>query len=440
MQSNHAQYDVVVIGGGVAGLAASAFIARAGRRVLVLEQSRELGGRARTREHEGFYLNQGPHALYRAGRGIEVLGQLGIQVHGKPPAVSGAYAVKGGIKHAFPVGFVSLLSTTLFGAAAKFETARFLASLLKIDAGAVMNTSLRDWVNSKIDHQEVRDFLYTVCRIATYTNAPDLMSAGVAIDQLQKAFEKNVLYLNGGWQTIVDGLIDTAKAAGVDIETGSRVDHLDRETGGAIRGVVLDDGRQIGASTVVIASSPAVAASLVEDVGRSSLQRFADEALPVRAACLDLALSGLPKPRVTAAFGVDQPLYLSVHSAAARLAPQGSALIHLAKYLEPGVDQEPEEVEREMEALMDLVQPGWRHLVVYRRFLPEMVVINAMTTATMGGAIGRPSPAVDEAPGVYVVGDWVGPEGLLVDASLASAKLAADMVSERYSATMAMAS
>ncbi len=30
-----------------------------------------------------------------------------------------------------------------------------------------------------------------------------------------------------------------------------------------------------------------------------------------------------------------------------------------------------------------------------------------------------------DAPGVFVVGDWVGPEGMLLDASLASAERAA---------------
>jgi pyruvate/2-oxoglutarate dehydrogenase complex dihydrolipoamide dehydrogenase (E3) component len=31
-------------------------------------------------------------------------------------------------------------------------------------------------------------------------------------------------------------------------------------------------------------------------------------------------------------------------------------------------------------------------------------------------------------PGLYVVGDWVGAEGLLVDASLASARRAAELI------------
>ena len=42
-----------------------------------------------------------------------------------------------------------------------------------------------------------------------------------------------------------------------------------------------------------------------------------------------------------------------------------------------------------------------------------------------GGLPGRPRPEVPEAPGLYLAGDWVGSEGMLADASLASARSAA---------------
>jgi hypothetical protein len=134
------------------------------------------------------------------------------------------------------------------------------------------------------------------------------------------------------------------------------------------------------------------------------------------------------------ALGVERPLDLSVHSASARLAPEGGALVHLAKYLGgPGEDGDPE---AELEALMDQVQPGWREVVVERRFLPSMVTSNALVAAGEGGLAGRPDAAVPGVRGLAIAGDWVGPEGMLADAALASARRAAELSGAEPGVTM----
>ncbi|MGA9767683.1 MAG: FAD-dependent oxidoreductase [Blastocatellia bacterium] len=435
MQSNDVPVDVAVIGGGVAGLAAATFLASHGKSVRLLEQSPALGGRARTRQQDGFYLNIGPHALYRGGRGMDVLRELGVEVQGRVPSVSGAFAVKGGVRHTFPAGLVSLLTTSLFNLSGKLETARLLASLPKIDGNKVMNISVREWVDAEISHAGVKDFLMAVFRVSTYSNAPELMSAGAALEQLKLAFGKSVLYLDGGWQTLVDGLADAAKRAGVHIETSAKVDSVERDLTGAVRGVRFADGRAIIASTVVIASSPAVAVRLVERGHQTELARWADEAIPVKAATLDVALRYLPKPKATFALGIDRPLYLSVHSATARLAPEGGALIHVAKYLAPEGEDSNEAIERELEGLLDLLQPGWRAALAVRRFLPDLIVANSTPLARHV----RPGPKVSDVPGLFVAGDWVGQEGMLVDASLASAKQAAQLIAGTRYASLAAA-
>ena len=149
-------------------------------------------------------------------------------------------------------------------------------------------------------------------------------------------------------------------------------------------------------------------------------------------ACLDVALSKLPVPRANFALGVDTPLYFSVHSAAAQLTPKGGALIHLAKYRkeQQATDEELDgskprrtsaavEDEQQLEELLDRMQPGWREVLVHRRFLPAMTVSNALVTPSAP----RPSP-ITSVKGLYIAGDWVGDEGMLSDASLASARAA----------------
>jgi phytoene dehydrogenase-like protein len=178
---------------------------------------------------------------------------------------------------------------------------------------------------------------------------------------------------------------------------------------------------------VLLATAPGAVTALVTDAG---LARAAEAARPVRAAVLDLALGSLPRPRATFALGIDEPLYLSVHSAIADLAPSGAALVHVMRYLGGGMDPDPAATEAGLQGLLDLVQPGWRGRVVHRRFLPDLVVSNALVTAAGGGLAGRPGPAVPGVPGLFVAGDWVGAEAMLADASAASARRAALLILE----------
>ena len=52
-------YDVIVIGAGLGGLSAGALLAGQGRRVLVLEQSRQIGGCCSTFERDGYRFDVG---------------------------------------------------------------------------------------------------------------------------------------------------------------------------------------------------------------------------------------------------------------------------------------------------------------------------------------------------------------------------------------------
>jgi phytoene dehydrogenase-like protein len=420
--------DVAVVGGGIGGLAAAALLARQGRSVLLFEKSKQLGGRAVTQEEGGFRFNIGPHALYRGSAGMEVLRELGVRVSGRAPNASGGYAVRRGAKHALPGGLVSLLTTGLFGLSAKLETARLLGSFATIDAAALAGVPLRGWVERTIRNPEVRELVFALVRLSNYANDPERQCAGAAIGQLQMALRDNVLYLDGGWQSLVDGLREVALSVGVRVVAGCKVVAV--EHGAEVSGVRLADGTRVRCSTVVVAADPAAAGALVGEQS-AHLRRVQETASPVRAACLDVGLTHLPRPKALFALGIDRPLYFSVHSAYANLAPQGAAAVHVAKYLPPDANPDAAADQQELEDLLDLVQPGWRAAVAERRFLPNMTVAHALVTAAGGGLSGRPAPRVPDLDGLYVVGDWVGAEGMLADAALASARAAARDIAAR---------
>lgn len=286
------------------------------------------------------------------------------------------------------------------------------------------------WLGDVSRRPEVRRFLAALVRVTSYAADTERQSAGAAIEQLRAGVLRGVRYLDGGWQTLVDGIGRAAEAAGAQVVTGAGVVAIGRdERDGAVREVRLDDGavRRI-AGAVVVAASPRVAHRLVERAEETPLAAWAAAAVPIELACLDLGLRSLPNPRATYALGIDRPTYFSVHSAAARLAPDGGATIHVAKYLSAAEPSDPATDERELEEVLDRVQPGWRERVVTRRFLPHMTVSNALVTATGGGCAGRPGPAVPGVPGLYVAGDWVGATGMLADAALGSAAEAARLI------------
>jgi phytoene dehydrogenase-like protein len=405
--------EIIVVGGGIGGLAAACYLSRAGRKVRVLERANELGGRAQTQVKEGFALNFGPHAVYLAGAGAEVYRELGVAyTGGKPPAEG--LALHGGRAHALPTGVFSLLFGDLLPVSGRFEAAGLFAKLNRLTCSPGL--TLREWAEGRIKEPRVRELFYALARVTTYSNAPDLQDAAQALDQLRTGLVGGVMYVDGGWRVLVEGLRTAALQAGAAIVSGQTVKRVEHD--GRVRGVILDDGTRLAASEVLVCAGPDMVRSLTGvDFG----------ALPARAACLDLALSSLPRERPTFALGIDAPLYVSVHSRVAKLAPEGGATIHAAKYLAP--DDDGTGAQAELEAALDLTQPGWRERVVHRRFLRSITVMHAIVTREP-----RPGPAVPDVRGLYVVGDWVGPRGMLADAALASAKLAAEQLVRRRAA------
>lgn len=413
-------YDAAVIGGGLAGLIAAIDLARAKKSVVLLEKSGHVGGRAVSVRRNGAIFNLGGHALYRGGEAYQILQELGIKLEGGSPPAKGLALWRDGLT-ALPGDPATLLASKLLSWPGKIEFGRFMLKLGKLETHGLPNIALRDWAEREIRDPMVRHLFYALCRTSTYVHDPDRQSVGPVLRQVQRSLKSGVLYLNGGWQGVVDQLHDLAVRAGVTLLNNKSVTGLLQENG-IVRGLQCADGELLYMPHVIATGSPADTYRLLgEAAERTALRRWKHDAQPAAAACLDLGLKRLPVAGRHLAIGLDRPIFFSHHSRVAKLSDNGTLVMHLIKYNGSG-ESNPQADERALEHTMNLLHPGWQQEVVARQYLPNITVVHDYMH--IGRQNSQPGPAVPEVRGLYVAGDWASHGEMLADAAAASARRA----------------
>ena len=258
-------------------------------------------------------------------------------------------------------------------------------------------------------------------RLTSYVHAPNLLDAKAALDQLRLGFA-GARYVDGGWAVLVEGLAAAARTAGADLRTERRVSTVVREEVGWRVDV-------FGEASILVRSRHSRRSALRRSRDRSiveSPRRHGVELLrPARMMGLDLGLSSAVRPRASFALGMTAPTYMSVHSEAAILAPEGGALAHLSHYLAPDEAPTAETIDG-LERLADDLLPGWRSHETRRQRLVGLTVSHDIPRWQAGGR--RSEGQVADAAGLYLAGDWIGERGMLADAAAASARVAAEQV------------
>ena len=379
----------IVVGGGPAGLLAANRLAEGGVATTLLEASSNFGGRAASERRQGFILNQGPHALYIGGSGMQELRAMGIELEWWNPASLASVLVRDGKPRRSPGGSLALL--------------RWLAGVARTRPEDLREISVAEWLERSLP-EHARPGAAALVRVATFVADHETLSADVAATQLKLVLYPSVRYLKGGWQSLVDALASHAEGAGAQLRTRAAVRGLERDGGGWT--VALDEETLRADILVLAAGGPDAVANLLGGRGPDAPGPAAELSV------LDLGLESLPRRSRRFALGVDEPTYLSRHS------PPDHAdgvLLSLASYA-----RQPRAT---LEEMADAVQPGWRQRTTLQRFLPRMVAVSAIPTPAGGGLGGRPQ--VEQGESLYLAGDWIGPEGWLVDAAISSGAAAA---------------
>ena len=150
-----------------------------------------------------------------------------------------------------------------------------------------MGKTVREWIDGTATGR-VAELLEMLVRITTYTNAPDELDAGAAAESVKSGIGAGVRYLDGGFQTLVDGLVDAARGLGVELHTGAPVSGVEP----ASSGFRLDAGGGTSAvdAIVVATGGPGAAAALLPERPAA----WSPLGPPSTVACLDSACGGAP--------------------------------------------------------------------------------------------------------------------------------------------------
>jgi phytoene dehydrogenase-like protein len=233
-------YDAIVIGAGISGLGLSAFLARAGKRVLTLEKSKAIGGRAYSFSYKGHTTNMGgPRAGLEGGKVDAMFARLG-----KEPGERGFFD---DVKTFRNGEFMSLPLLALQGdveeAGKLLSTAKELAESGDLAEYDAMTAS--EWIAPIVSSPEVLDVArYSGIVMSTLPRLED-MSASTLFESMRIIQSNPRIYLAAhGYGDFMRILAETSVEHGGEVRTHARVDEIAIEDGRVVGVVVKSGGKK----------------------------------------------------------------------------------------------------------------------------------------------------------------------------------------------------
>ncbi|RYI25152.1 NAD(P)/FAD-dependent oxidoreductase [Bacillus infantis] len=414
MTQNH--WDTVIIGGGLAGLVSAAVLGKAGMKTLLLEKAKSAGGRAKTDIISGQYFNMGPHALYKNGKAVPILKELGVEINGSTPKIGGLL-IDGPESFTAPFSPTGVLQSKLLNWKEKIEWIGILRRIQKLQPGQFSNLTFKQFVDETTQTPKIQKLLFTLGRLVSYSHAPEQISARVMLAHMQIGMG-GVIYVDDGWQSIIDQLYNQAVTNHVQIQTSANVKQLTALDNGQWQ-ITVSNQEPIYCSNIIYSGPPQALNDLLGESAKLPFNHFE----PIKAAALDVALSRLPNPENLFAMGIDAPYYYSVHSNYARLSKKGeSTILHVLKYHHPDESIDATEEKRNLENFLEVIQPGWQKYIITKRCLPQITVNGRLPMVNDTSLFTRSSAIL---PGLYAAGDWASPSFILSEAAAESGKQAA---------------
>lgn len=281
---------MIVIGGGIAGLAAAYRLVHAGVMVTLFERDDRLGGKILTERADGFVVEAGPDAfLSWKPRGKALCDQLGVETVGSNESAKRAFIARAGRLHPLPDGiagviprrFMPTLRSPILSLRGKLRLLVEWAIPRRVDES---EESLAHFVRRRAGRQtweRIVEPLVTgvyagdgtkLAVAATFPMLVDaerdhggLIRAGLAARKAGRHPPAGPMFLTtaDGLGKIVTALTD-ALATGADLRTGTEITALERtDSGWSVRDVF---GDTTAADAVVLATPASVSAKLTRSL------------------------------------------------------------------------------------------------------------------------------------------------------------------------------
>ena len=339
MTEMNAQDPVVIIGGGHNGLVCAAYLAKAGRKVLVLESHEQVGGAAATREfapgfkascaHLNYLLDESINTeLDLAGNGLQMaaeeLDTIALSANGNPLTLSSDRITGDGISSAdheaytesrrFMAKFASVIGALHNQVPPRIRQHRDdLVTLAKLafkvrqlgrddmrEFLRIAGINVFDVLAERFDNPQLKGALCMDAVLGAFSGPRSNNTVFAALHRMSGnnpgsagAFSVPV----GGMGAITQALASAAVKAGADIRISSPVRRILMD-GMQVSGVELQNGEQIATATVI--SNLDIHTTVMDLLGAHHVEAgFARRVDLVRstgnAAKLHLALDGLPE-------------------------------------------------------------------------------------------------------------------------------------------------
>jgi phytoene dehydrogenase-like protein len=424
--------DAVIIGAGYGGMGVAALLAHEGLKVVVIEQSPIVGGRASSfMDDQGYRWEYGAHSHRLANKGIasQLFQRLGDEIAFLPRPDDAKLIFRDRLWKR-PEGILGYLKTPMLSLPGRINLLRLLAKIKQSRPESWYDKTLTDFYHTWFTNPEVKSIL-PLLGISVMCPDPSKVSAGEVIDFIKRMLAATVSVGEpvGGSSQIFRKLAFHIESTG-EIQVGEKVVELLVEQG-HVRGVRTDRDVYVANRVIFAARLP-----ILFDIADRAIfpEEFAFYCETIEnSSCLSFDfITDYPVSDIKGSLlGIDIPVWARFQSNAdPTFTPQGKYLSTWGIMLPWGFDGSPEVVkatEKRLKITLSLLFP---HLLpnLSRERVLVIPVMNGNVLTPCHAKPRRPHVVSDTVKGLYFVGDTVQGDGCSGDISFSSAMKVADLI------------